>query len=50
MPGRKVSSKSSTWPAVPSATIGSPAAEAARAAGSENPREAQASQSVKAAR
>ena len=35
--------------AVPSATIGSPAAEAARAAGSENPREAQASQSVKAA-
>src|SRR4051812_12765341 len=50
MPGRKVSSKSSTCPAVPSATTGSPAADAPPAAGSANPPQAQASQSVNAAR
>src|SRR3954447_4919549 len=54
MPGGWVSSKSSTWPAVPSAATRSsspsPAAAAARAAGSERPRIAHAIQSRSAAR
>src|SRR3954449_4124681 len=50
MPGRNVSSKSSTWPAAPSAATGSPAAWAAQAAGSARPPSAHARQSRTATR